>query len=763
MPLYEAEIVVDNPDAEGAIDLFGLHKDWYHRVHNRFGVYGSNEEAEARHDKTEYIEAVRAVKPAGWLPQGDMVFATGAEGEGQGWWRDYGDWRRTRVAVLDERPYFADMYNADAGATGIISTNWLIQQNFGIVTVRSAPPKREEGDPPRSAYTMVSYLTEGHIYEWVFPIADKTYKYPFMLATNRTTGYTDVLSVWQGAGGSQYKTANEEIVDELWFELLDGAWVIRRLGVDNAWVIRPRTCWPIPMGRLVISIVGLPCKLYAAEIEYPATSSVTARPWLLLNDQLYNVTAADRTWHNHAWKPNSYWNVRTTAETGQTGELDRDCLNACLATYEACITAAGNDPDAIQACIVAYNTCTEACGLVGNVEITAKTTFSYSHTDAKHSCPLCYVATMKIAAHRQAANSSAVSLTGSQDVQSLSYSLNARGRGQSATISVRDTAGSRAWKGQELVTVSIGKHGDTKAQKFEGHIGDLERTRDGSREIGATAYISLPVQDPIDARLAKKYMAWVTAAGGDNLARWVYDVLYNAGEPASRLTDILAMIGTANDPVIPLGLPQDEQGFAFDPTAAVPDAFDQVVGSMGREWGWNAETGQYFLRVRPSYGGTADWTLDDDTATAADFAWMVEHTSSREEFRNYLLLIVATGGRDQTVLWPDQDSHLDSSASNFVGCDLWEVIRESDMATGLEAAWRRWNDLGEMPSRIRWSMTPDTSLGPSKFVQVQVSKMNITTDAIYRIVEEEGDMPDRFSARQTLTAELYFPLTTSSA
>jgi len=762
LPFYEAEIVIDNPDAEGAIDLFGLHKDWYHKVHKRPGVYGGNEEAEARHDGTEYIEAIRGVKPAGWLPQGDMTWATGSEGEGRGWWRDYGNWRRTRVAILDKRPQFADMYNADPLAVGIISTNWLVQPNFGIVTARAAPPKRDD-DTASSSYILVSYLTEGHMYEWFVPIADQTYKYPFMLATNRTTGYSEVLSTWQGAGSSQYKTANEELVDEFWFELLDGAWVIRRLGVDNAWVIRPSTPWPIPAGRLVISVVGVPCKVYAAEIEYPSSSSVTGRPWLLLNDQLYNVAAEDRSWHNHSWEPNDYWYVRTTAETGSVGELDRDCLNACLAAYETCVTDAGDDPDAIQACITGYNTCTEACGLVGSIEIAAKTTFTYGHTAAKNSCPVCYVATMAINAHRQAANSSPVSLTGDQDVQSLSYSLNASGRGQSATISVRDTAGSRTWQGQELVTVSIGKHGDAKAQKFQGHVGDLGRLREGEREVGTAAYITLPVQDPIDARLSKKYMAWVTAAGGDQLATWVHATLYNAGEPAARLTDILAMVDTVDDPVIPIGLPQDEHAHAYDPTATVPDALDQVVGSMGREWGWDAETSQYFLRVRPSYSGTRDWLLDDDTATAADFAWMVEHTSSREEFRNYLLLIVATGGREQSVLWADQPSHLTSSSSNFIGCDLWEVIRETDMATGLEAGWRRWNELGEMPSRIKWSMTPDTSLGPNKFVQVQVSKMNITTDAIYRIVEEEGDMPDRFSARQTFTAELYFPLTTSSA
>jgi hypothetical protein len=48
-----------------------------------------------------------------------------------------------------------------------------------------------------------------------------------------------------------------------------------------------------------------------------------------------------------------------------------------------------------------------------------------------------------------------------------------------------------------------------------------------------------------------------------------------------------------------------------------------------------------------------------------------------------------------------------------------------------------------------------TDLGPGKYVKVQVSKANLTTDAIYEIVEERGEVTGGMSDlhwRQTFVA-----------
>ena len=119
-------------------------------------------------------------------------------------------------------------------------------------------------------------------------------------------------------------------------------------------------------------------------------------------------------------------------------------------------------------------------------------------------------------------------------------------------------------------------------------------------------------------------------------------------------------------------------------------------------------------------------------------------------------VVKTASGAESVNLWADRNSHLISATSNFIGCDLWEVVNESDLWSALAKGQARWEELQRLPSVIAWNMRAmPSTLGPGKCVKAQVTLMGIATDAIYRITEERGEMPGEPSLnyKQGLIAE----------
>ena len=86
------------------------------------------------------------------------------------------------------------------------------------------------------------------------------------------------------------------------------------------------------------------------------------------------------------------------------------------------------------------------------------------------------------------------------------------------------------------------------------------------------------------------------------------------------------------------------------------------------------------------------------------------------------------------------------------------MLTETDAPTGGGKAAKRWAELLKQHSLVSWTMRGRTDLGPGKFVKMQVSKLGVTTDAVYQILSEHGEVqwgadPPKFS--QTLVARIW--------
>ena len=704
---------------------FGFQRDWrYASAKQDDETFGAARGQFNTYDGSEYLEAAHCLKPAPYLVAGDMT----------GKWNVLaGSWRVTSPSVTSPRSVWGDYYLSGPQEYGQIESYAdFTSNNVVLGIIREALPEDTE-DYPRYVSIRFNGSTAQPSFRkvaFVFPYGMKSRRHPYVLdalTSEAPGGLTDanMTALWDGGGGSGAKLDDDRKVEFLFFELIDGAMVVRHSDKDKAFVYRPYErndpqfkvgAWA--PGTISITVYGHAAMVYCSNLTYPKTSSALAQPYQYISDIYSDMTDEALTkWHCHFWRPDDKWAVVATKQQHQT---------------------------------------------MPGLSYAPQTAFAWAGVGLPQNCPVSYVTTLDIQSTHAAGVSAPDALEGQGVVLAVDYTLKLAGRGQTCSVIVDDPTGAKAaaWKGQNLVAVACGYDDLTPTQKFLGYLGEQpEITREGGETVGRPQY-KLDLQDPVDARLSCKFMQDKSAAGYEKLAVWVYRLLYDAGEPAAYLTDILALTtGSMVDIIIPGSYGAKDLAHDFEATVAVPDALDKVTGALGYSWGWNCETGQWFLRpAKLLYSGTPDWTLNIAAAAAGGaYALNLKHIKSKHEFRNYMMMIAqTTGGAESVNLWADRNSHLLSTASNFIGTDLWEIVRESDLWSGLAKGQARWAELQGLPSVISWDMAqalPGT-LGPGKYVKAQVTLMGASTDAIYRIVEERGELPfNSLEYRQSLTAE----------
>ncbi len=717
-----AGIVVDNPHALGLVQYLGYQHDFTFEPPKLGDAVGGPEDNFTYHNGTEYLAALKCVKPRGYVNWTDLEWATG---DNRGWrveWPDEGPtnrWRLTKPAIISPRTAFLDYFGSAPDVYGTVCNNQDLPPNLAVAAVRqaSAPNTTAFG-----RYWAITFLgndlhDDRKKFEFVFPLGDSTYKHPYLcMARHDFTGETvPRVAEWEAADIDA--TAEGPTVELYWFEMLDGYWVVRGQGVREPFVFRPELTDPVQAfgaGPVRIRCYGHAAMFYVQEITYPLVAQTYPGKYITADSGIWST---DRLYHCHSWThPDtaSDWQVQVTE--------DIDPTNADAWRLIVSFTGSGS-------------------------------------LGADHWSPVCYVATMTAAAAQGGAVSAPDALTGEGIVAEVSYSINLTGRGQTCNALVRDTTAAKTWKGNEKTTVNVGwsydGSADVTAQKFMGYIAAREgvrRIRD-FKQYGSDLMLQLACADPVEARLSKKKMVMRTAAGGDYLANWVYELLWDAGVPAAHLTSIDAMCDA--EPRIPQRLPKGDLAFKFGWEVCVIDALDDVTRSMGYEWGFDCETGLYFLRLPDSGTQTEDATISDDSAI-----WGLQHVKAAEDFRNYLVLLASIGGKETAAMWRDVASHRTSTDHAFIGDDWWEVMVESDLAEGGALAQRRWQELQKLPSLLTWTQKGDVALGPGKYVKFTVTRSGITSGDIYQIIEEQGRLvsgagatwTQSFLARQWITS-----------
>ena len=202
-------------------------------------------------------------------------------------------------------------------------------------------------------------------------------------------------------------------------------------------------------------------------------------------------------------------------------------------------------------------------------------------------------------------------------------------------------------------------------------------------------------------------------------------------------SDYITVDAGVTVPAIGRGEPPWEGWKKFPLDFGLIEAMDEIfVNHWGLQWGWN-ETG-YFLRPRPEYEGTPDWTMDFDTETMAEMATVMTTQVGIADMRNYVACWSAESGG--VIAARDADSHFLATAPNYVGDDRWEVLQqtaETD-AEALAMVQARLQETSRFALEIEIT-TEYATIGPDSFILIEEHpNPAIPDNAVFRVVAEQG-------------------------
>jgi len=292
----------------------------------------------------------------------------------------------------------------------------------------------------------------------------------------------------------------------------------------------------------------------------------------------------------------------------------------------------------------------------------------------------------------------------------------------------------------------------TAETRITGYVRNSTDAYSGDRYSGAVREPTLAAYDHISARLSEaKWMRHMP-----DFALWEAGALFTFLLNTAGVDDAYIYIdaGVAVDP-LPQCDPPWERRWAFDEQTGIVQAMDAIFTDFwGLQWGWGP-TG-YFLRAKPTYTGTPDWTIDPTTqyVPAGDpedpmapegspSDWMrqivtrLNINSSIEDMRNYVMVRDEAGN---AYFARDVASHTTLTAANYVGDDRWDMLqsRAVGAADAATMAAARLAEVSHSALQIEIETEYD-GVGPDDFVLITSHADPLIADnSVYRIVSEAG-------------------------
>jgi hypothetical protein len=504
----------------------------------------------------------------------------------------------------------------------------------------------------------------------------------------------------------------------VWIESTDGCLVIMYGDLKEPWIYRP-DAFAIPTAGLVaVEFEGHAGMANLAQIVYPETG--TAEPYRSASRPTFIDAAAG----TYKWSESFYSNGTVGVEESIGGGPETWFTRPIITLTRG--DSVNDRP------------------LVSVVHEVRDATLSAPRSDPKTTQTQ---ATAMVAADKDPA-----------ELQSLTWRRTWR-RGWTFSANLRDPHGIWAayLKPNMPVDITAGWAG-LKTAIMKGYIERPKAVKQATREQGITPTWRISGRDFIGARMqGKKYMLWPCSPLSDGPpsrvnGRWYLD------EWAQWWLTRCGFGGTFTCPADYEVRAIDDQGvkelaWDFDQETEVHKGLDAVFRSMGLS-PLSVDTSGNLYTEEDAIYSSADFTLDESTATGDDLINRVKAEVEDDDFRNFIVALAKDGTAHVAF---DEDSIADETDDFFIA-DVWMEILSADDARDPEVqAAVRLTQAMRTKRLFKWTRDLKTDLPPGSWVDVTVPNVGVPANTIYRVIQDQGNQQaGNMNAKSTFWLELKY-------
>ena len=699
MSRYAGEVIVDNPDADGAITTWGIGLDWparEPRIDGRHEVAGTGTvDLEGEYgwllgDQAEYISGLGAIGPRGAAEVDDMSL--------DDWTVEWGDWKETRTFAGYQKTWL-HYYNG----YGLVANHedGQIWSKAGYVPairvwIWHMPPIPYNGDP---CLVDIAFEGDGLMPSYILRLPrfdspggamegdDRVHRYPTLYGKRpggSSWSVVDEIRTDYAATGMTHLDRPELQMVTIEYDSM-AKWLMVRLGYEHgphlfrgSW--RDEGDHEVPFaltdGPIGLRVCGHTALLNVQQLAYP--SPVTVRPTLR-------------------------WNMPPRVQSVSSYRMMRSAPSGV--TMEGATDAAGN---ASRPAITFSSSASARRGLLWNVQEYREPEFG-------------------------AANPEPLSTEDGDTLQLMEMSGECsdrwRGGRLSATLMAAPEASlAEVRSNQKIIARVSDDEGENWTTLFTGYAADDPEI---SREDGSgRETLHLSARDGIEGRLPKKIM-WGHCSYEDWPVGDAFEhILQRAGVPDALISVDAAIAGVQD---LPFGT-GGERLLAFRGSERVETALDQIATIRGLQWGVD-QSGSYFLRPMPTHtAGAYDHTIDLATSDPDDLVMApFRHAQDMGEFANMMVVMVGQGWRARGGWFWDPASIEDPTSERYVGEDWWELVDcpDGDSAQAIyDALWQRRLELSDA---VYWQTLGHAEIMPGEHVRVLNAGCGLTSGSIFRV------------------------------
>lgn len=715
-----AKLVLDNPNADGQIVLWGIGRDWV-AAEEKATFVGISADVAGSYGWQyggcfRYVERLKGIAPLGSAPETDMKLSD--------WTPIAGSWCESSTAGALKRRYL-HCYDGRPNLTSAIRSNAIFRPNL-TVRVWRFPPDQEttqadafeirflgNGRCPEYALLLPSIGPGGSQFENLTGVADGEYRDPLLLG--RPKGVTKWAIIDVGKGGTAARTSDaapvfqvvtlEYVAGWLLIYLSDSpdVWAYTGDWTDANGIVRNFALVP---GRVRITVYNHTAMFNSAQVTYPASADLVPSAWFYTGP-LVNPSPSYRV---IGYTPPG--TALFAAPQGGAGKTRP------VVTF----TSSGEN------CAVLYNVQEYRPAVIGN------------------------------------AQSDPVSTEGNPDLQIVSL----RGYVDDSWRGAHLEAELKAQPGRTLpelkancrVSASVSLDGGaTWTQMFTGYNVPLEKRLDAGA-LGRTR-ATLHAADWIEARGRHKPMYWHCSLEGWPVDEAFKYILGRAGVDESLIAIDPAISAATMGAYyyLPLADPRGDRILQFRPDENVVTALDRIAALRDLQWGVD-ENGIFFLRPRPVHApGHYDFVIDDAAADAEDFR-SFRRVRGLEDYYNVLAVLAGDGFTAAGRMVMDLASIQDPTARNYLGDDWWRFEAEPEGDSLDRIVSRLWAQREEGIDLVYWRTDGHPELMPGLYGAIYVSGVDLPEGAIGRIVAKSWEVSDptgaaRFTQELTLAIVEY--------
>lgn len=372
----------------------------------------------------------------------------------------------------------------------------------------------------------------------------------------------------------------------------------------------------------------------------------------------------------------------------------------------------------------------------------------YSDT---HVRPVCGVVSIQLPATIGDVTTAPWVSTGNLLKGGIHYTRRCTWKGNDLRATLYDLDGSLAWIGNNVVTLEVGTQTTggvtpTLRKLMTCYLRGPIRDRNGEALVanirkGGTDY-PLPLEVQIEAadfagsRMKRKDMIFHQSYGGTEFPVAFKTIGNRLGFSDSRIT-----VDASYDGVY-LHTPQiiGEPALVWGAGDRPEEALDTMCAEVYARWGLDVE-GKLFAKPAPIYGGTPDFVLDSSTTDETKEIRAFQSRRDMEEFVNEVYTLTGPEGYRQIGWARNLLSEDTPGNADFVGDNLQLVERlERTCADAQSLAAVTLGKRTMFQDVLSWRPAQSVAVDPGMFCTTRLANSQVVYDAVYFVVEENGDI-----------------------